>query len=255
MSLNIERIAAFSDNYFWLFHQADSQLACVVDPGDAAPVEAALKEHRLTLNGILVTHHHPDHIGGIRELLRNHPVPVYGPGSIEEITHPVADQDHLTIEGTLFEVIAVPGHTLDHIAFFAPEESLIFCGDTLFAGGCGRLFEGTPKQMWQSLQKLIALPPSTRIFCAHEYTQANLRFAQAVEPENKALAIRVNEVETLRRAGMATVPSTLAKEVATNPFLRPDQASVHLAAEAHEGHTIQGSDEVFRVIRQWKDNF
>ncbi len=255
MSLIIERISAFSDNYFWLFHQSGSSLTWVVDPGDAVPVEAALKEHQLSLSGILVTHHHPDHIGGIRELLQNHPVPIYGPSSIEVVTHPVSDHDHLTIEDTVFEVIAVPGHTLDHIAYFSSEEPLIFCGDTLFAGGCGRLFEGSPKQMWQSLQKLLALPPSTRIFCAHEYTQANLRFAQAVEPENTVLAKRVKEVADLRRSGIATVPSTLAEEMATNPFLRPHEAAVHLAAEAHEGHTIQGADEVFRVIRQWKDNF
>lgn len=255
MSLNIERIAAFSDNYFWLFHQPGSTRAYVVDPGDAAPVEAALSAHHLTLEGILVTHHHPDHIGGIRDLQRDRQIPVYGPGSITEVTHPVSDHDHLIIEDTTFEVITVPGHTLDHIAFFVPDEPLVFCGDTLFAGGCGRLFEGSPKQMWQSLKKLRELPPSTRIYCAHEYTQANLRFAQAVEPDNSALAHRAEQVEHLRRSNQATVPSTLAEEMATNPFMRPDQDTVKQAAEAREGHSISEVDEIFRVIRQWKDTF
>lgn len=255
MPLTIEPIRAFSDNYIWLFYQPGSNSACVVDPGDAVPVEAALQEKGLSLEAILVTHHHADHIGGIENLLRSRNVPVYGPGSIAQVTHPLGDGDRLQVENTQFEIIAVPGHTLDHIAYAAPDEPLIFCGDTLFAGGCGRLFEGTPEQMWQSLQRIRQLPAATRVYCAHEYTQANLRFARNVEPDNEELANRTLQVAAQRNADQATVPSLLDDELATNPFMRADQDGIRRAAEKHAGQTLGNAAEVFRVIRQWKDNF
>lgn len=255
MSLMIERIPAFTDNYFWLFHQPGERAALVVDPGDAAPVELALARYNLDLAGILVTHHHADHIGGIGKLLQGRDVPVYGPASIDQVSRPVAEGDSLNLAGTTFNVMAVPGHTLNHIAFFAPEEPLIFCGDTLFAGGCGRLFEGTPQQMWRSLSRIAALPAETRVYCAHEYTESNLRFACAVEPDNTALKNRAKTVHRLRLSGEATVPSTLAEELATNPFLRAGNDAVRQAAMGHAGRSLGDAAEVFRVIRQWKDQF
>ncbi|TNE82075.1 MAG: hydroxyacylglutathione hydrolase [Gammaproteobacteria bacterium] len=255
MPLTVEPIRAFTDNYIWLFYQPGRNSACVVDPGDAVPVEAALQEKGLSLEAILVTHHHADHIGGIERLLHSRKVPVYGPGSIAQVSHPLGDGDRLQVDNTQFEIIAVPGHTLDHIAYAAPNEPLIFCGDTLFAGGCGRLFEGTPEQMWQSLQRIRQLPAATRVYCAHEYTQANLRFAREVEPDNEELVNRALQVAAQRNADQATVPSLLDDELATNPFLRADQEGVRLAAEKHARQTLGNATEVFRVIRQWKDSF
>ncbi len=255
MALIIDRINAFSDNYIWLFHQSGSPSACVVDPGDAAPVEAILSRRNLTLDAILVTHHHADHVGGISALLNGRDIPVYGPGSISQVSQPVSEGENLVLMGTTFEVIAVPGHTLDHIAFFAPDEPLIFCGDTLFAGGCGRLFEGTPQQMWQSLSRIAQLPADTRVYCAHEYTQSNLRFARAVEPDNIALSQRAEKVQRQRMAEEATVPSLLSEELATNPFLRANMASVRQSALSHAGQEPANAEEVFQIIRQWKDDF
>lgn len=251
----VERIDAFSDNYIWLLYQAGNQAAFVVDPGDAVPVEKALQKYNLSLQGILVTHHHPDHVGGIDDLTQQRDIPVFGPASIGQITDPVSEGSRIEILDTAFDVIEVPGHTLDHIAYLADDEHLLFCGDTLFAGGCGRLFEGSPEQMWHSLSRLVQLPDDTRIYCAHEYTQANLRFAEAVEPKNPELAKRIQSVSELREKKQATVPSTLVEELHTNPFLRVDQQTVKAAAEQRAQHTLSGPSEVFRVIREWKDNF
>jgi hydroxyacylglutathione hydrolase len=255
MPLIVHRLPAFSDNYLWLFHQPDSRLAYVVDPGAAEPVLQALTDLDLDLSGILITHHHPDHVGGVNSLLHHTSVPVYGPPSIQQTTHSLVDGDQLTLDGTHFEVLDVPGHTLDHIAFFEAETPLVFCGDTLFAGGCGRLFEGSPEQMWRSLSRLAALPPKTKIYCAHEYTKTNLLFAQAVEPENRALQERLKQVIQLRNQAQATVPSSLAEELATNPFLRVTQNAIKQAAISRGLPAGGTAADVFAIIRRWKDQF
>ena len=255
MPLIVDRINAFSDNYIWLFHHAGNTSACVVDPGDPAPVEAMLSRSNLKLEAILVTHHHADHVGGITALLKSRNIPVYGPGSIAQVSRPVRGGDNLVLMGTTFQVMAVPGHTLDHIAFFAPDEPLIFSGDTLFAGGCGRLFEGTFQQMWRSLSHIAKLPADTRVYCAHEYTQSNLRFAREVEPDNIALKQRAEKVKHQRMAQESTVPSTLEEELATNPFLRANTASVKQSALRHSGRDPADAEETFQIIRQWKDHY
>ncbi len=262
-ALRITAIPAFSDNYLWLID--DGRQAAVVDPGDAAPVLKTLDQLGLQLTHILITHHHADHTGGIKHLKRETGARIIGPRSrqIAGIDTTVADGDRFNLFDTPAEVIAVPGHTLDHIAYYFPQLLLdeelatvpcLFCGDTLFAGGCGRLFEGTPAQMRSSLEKLQQLPAATRVYCAHEYTLANLAFAEAVEPDNQALQQRINNCKKLRETNQPTVPSTLADELATNPFLRYDQPVVMDAATSRLGRP--GSpDEVFGTIRQWKDNF
>ena len=251
--LHISPLSAFSDNYIWLIHSPNNRDVLVVDPGDAAPVETALHQHNLA--GILITHHHHDHTGGIATLTRNRNIPVFGPANISGITHPLKDGDTIKLFDCQFHIIATPGHTLDHIAYFtdSPAKPVLFCGDTLFAGGCGRLFEGTARQMHQSLSRLAALPGQTQIYCAHEYTQANLRFAQAVEPHNRALQQRITEVNRQRANNQPSVPSSLAEELATNPFLRTDQPSVIQVAR-HRGSATTPA-EILGVIRAWKDNF
>lgn len=253
----IRPIKAFNDNYIWLL-EASSGDVVVVDPGDAAPVIAELAARQLSLSGILVTHHHFDHTGGVAELAAAWGCPVYGPQNpaIEAVTHRVAAGDHVDLLDYRFDVLEVPGHTLDHIAFFqAGSEPLLFCGDTLFAGGCGRVFEGTYPMMFDSLQRLAVLPNATRIYCAHEYTRANLEFARAVEPSNPEVLQRIAEVDALRDDKQPSVPSLLATERATNPFLRCSQESVIqglLASGRDAGATPQA---LFAALRQWKDNF
>lgn len=256
--LKIESIAAFSDNYIWLLH--NSSEAWVVDPGDAGVVVAALEARGLSLGGILVTHHHFDHVGGIADLVNLYQARVIGPNNpaIEHIDQRVSQGEHISVLGIDFEVLEVPGHTLDHIAYAAPghqPEPLLFCGDTLFAGGCGRLFEGTPAMMHKSLQQLATLPANTRVYCAHEYTLANLAFAAAVEPRDAAIASRIERDQALRDQGIATVPSTLDDELLTNPFLRCDTNSVIASAETRAGKTLDSVDAVFAEIREWKNEF
>jgi hydroxyacylglutathione hydrolase len=255
--LNVLTVPAFQDNYLWLIH--DGVHAAVVDPGDAAPILDALAAHRLSLAAILLTHHHADHVGGVPELLRQFKVPVFGPRqeAIPQITYPLEEGDTVPIPelGLTLRVLDVPGHTAGHIAYFAPEQSWLFCGDTLFAGGCGRLFEGTPQQMVASLSKLAALPDATQVYCAHEYTLANLRFASEVEPGNAALKARIVREQALRDQGKPTVPSTIAVEKATNPFLRFRESDIadRLIAAGHL--STKEPIAVFAALRQWKNSY
>ena len=262
--ISITGIPAFSDNYIWMLTNTESQTCYVIDPGDGNVVQAWCQQHSVTLAGILITHHHPDHTGGIGLLTSTADgkcsIPVYGPAaeSIKGITHPLADGDRITVVGTEFQVIATPGHTSGHICYFAEpadHDPILFSGDTLFAGGCGRLFEGTPKQMWHSLSRLAALPDNTRVYCAHEYTLANLDFARTVEPGNQQLAQRQQQAELLRKQNHATVPSLLAEERKTNPFLRAGHPDVQQSASRYSGHPVGTPEDTFATIRHWKDNF
>lgn len=255
---SIQPIAAFTDNYIWLLFDDESRRAYVVDPGDAAPVSATLAEMQLELEGILITHHHLDHIGGVRELRQQFSPVVYGPHNpaIERVDHRLGAGDRIEVLGLAFEVMEVPGHTLDHIAYFhAGERPLLFCGDTLFAGGCGRVFEGTPPMMYASLQSLATLPPETAVYCAHEYTLANLAFARAVEPDNAALADRVAQAEATRARNEPTVPSELGLELATNPFLRCSEPALQASLESQGKLGQRDGAQVFAVVRGWKDTF
>jgi hydroxyacylglutathione hydrolase len=253
--IEISPVPAFQDNYIWVL--ARNGEAIVVDPGDAAPVHDALRRHALRLTGILVTHHHGDHVGGVAELAHTYRVRVWGPAheSIPRRDVALREGDRFEVMGQEFSVIDVPGHTSGHIALHAPAIDALLCGDTLFACGCGRLFEGTPAQMYGSLQKLAHLPGATRVYCAHEYTLSNIGFARAVEPDNAALAERQRQCEQQRARGEPTVPSTIAVELATNPFLRCNEAAVRAAAERRAPGA--GADPVatFAAIRAWKNAF
>ena len=246
-------VPAFDDNYIWLVCDAAGR-AAIVDPGDGAPVIAALAAHRLHAAAILCTHHHHDHVGGIEAIRARFEVPVYGPpGRIAAVTHAVTDGDRIDLGGGLrFDVIATPGHTRDHIAYVG--DAMLFCGDTLFSAGCGRLFEGTPAQMHASLSRFAALPPQTAVFCGHEYTLANLRFAAAVEPENADIAAYRTWAQTQRAQGRPTLPSTIGRELAVNPFLRVDRATVRQAA-SERGLRSDTPADVFGTLRRWKDCF
>ena len=250
-------IPAFNDNYLWLLH--DGRRALIVDPGDAAPVLQALQDSQLQLDSILVTHHHPDHTGGVDALRRATGATVFGPAR-ERIPGPftlLEDGDTVRALGLDFKVLDVPGHTAGHIAFFTAAmdgRPLLFCGDTLFSGGCGRLFEGTPAQMLASLDALAKLPGDTVVCCTHEYTMANLRFALEVEPDNRELIGYHARCAALREAGKPTLPTSIAQELLINPFLRTRQATVMAAARrfdpaAHDDTTL------FAAIRQWKNQF
>ena len=249
---DVSFIPAFKDNYIWLLTRG--RRAVVVDPGDAVPVEARLAADGLSLEAILVTHHHADHQGGVGALAaRWHPA-VYAPAkeSITGCTHSLAGGERITILDSPVDVLAVPGHTLGHLAYVAP--GMLFCGDTLFGAGCGRLFEGTPAQMVASLASLAKLPDETAVYCAHEYTSMNLGFACAVEPENPAIAARAARVAEKRAAGRPSVPSTLAEEKATNPFLRCSEPAVVAAAMAR-GSVDSTPTAVFAAIRAWRNVF
>ena len=259
-ALSVVAIPAFNDNYIWLIH--DGCHAAVVDPGDAAPVIAALDTLALKLSAILLTHHHADHVGGVQILLQHANVPVFGPA--HEI---IADVTKLLKEGDIIDVpqlsltlsvLDVPGHTSGHIAYVASQQNWLFCGDTLFAGGCGRLFEGTPAQMVTSLSKLSALPPETQVYCAHEYTMSNLRFAQAVEPGNGALTRRIAAEQAKRDRQIPTIPSSISEENATNPFLRYQEPEI-IASLRNNDHLPTADQDnpvaAFAALRLWKNNF
>jgi len=255
--LQFTPISAFSDNYIWLIGSTSGPEVAVVDPGEAQPVLAAIGERGLKLEAVLLTHHHADHVGGVEEILARHPAPVFGPAreSIAGVDQPVHADEIVAVPGLdlYLRVVEVPGHTAGHVAYAGPDFACV--GDTVFAGGCGRVFEGTMEQMHGSVTRLAALPPETLLYCAHEYTLANLRFALVVEPENRALQQRFEEATALRADNLPTVPSRLADELATNPFLRCDQPQVVAAAEAHAGRPLRSTAEVFAVIRQWKDSW
>lgn len=256
--LTILTVPAFKDNYLWLVH--DGVDAAVVDPGDAAPILAALERLDLRLTAILLTHHHADHTGGVPALLAHGKVPVFGPrnDNIAAVSDQLGEGDAISVPGIglALRVIDVPGHTLGHIAYFSEQLNALFCGDTLFAGGCGRIFEGTPAQMAGSLAKLAALPDDTLVYCAHEYTLSNLRFANAVEGDSAALQARIVVDTAKRDAGQATVPSTMALEKSTNPFLRYTEPAI-VASLVAAGKLQRGAAPLaaFTALREWKNNF
>ncbi|WP_087019483.1 hydroxyacylglutathione hydrolase [Thaumasiovibrio subtropicus] len=251
--LTVESIPAFNDNYIWLIHNQDKR-AVVVDPGDARVVLDYLSAHEMTLDAILITHHHADHTGGISELKRHFPnCKVIGPrhDPIPGLTVELDDEDQLDLFGLNFSVLHVPGHTLGHIAFYG--DGKLFCGDTLFASGCGRLFEGTPEQMYHSLQRLAQLPEETLVYCTHEYTSSNIAFALVVDPDNEALQTYRDEVNHLRAQSLPTLPSSIGHEKTVNPFLR-----CHLdAVKQSVMDRTQNRDDIetFTQLRHWKDNF
>jgi len=261
-ALSVLTVPAFRDNYLWLIH--DGTHAAAVDPGDAKPILAALAENGLKLTAILLTHHHADHIGGVPELLQHYQVPVFGPRNetIDAVTLPVGEGKTIEVPGLALKlnVLDVPGHTMGHIAYVrepaGDQPTWLFCGDTLFAGGCGRLFEGTPAQMISSLGKLAALPDDTLVFCAHEYTLSNLRFARVVEPDNVALQERVKVETDKREHDVPTVPSTIGIEKATNPFLRyREPAIAEQLVKAGRLDRIDTPLATFTALRLWKNDF
>ena len=254
--INIVPLPAFNDNYIWCLH---NQATCVaVDPGDGTPVLEFCQQNQLQLTAILITHHHWDHTNGIEALTQVFSgIEVYGPakGSTSEVTVGLSEEDEVDLDslGMKLKVIEVPGHTLDHIAYIG--DNALFCGDTLFSAGCGRLFEGSPLQMHQSLQKLAALPDDLPVYCTHEYTMANLEFAKAVEQNNQALRDYATWAGQQRQKGGPTLPTSIGREKAINPFLRVDRDEIKSAAEVHIGQALYSDDEVFAAIRRWKDHF
>jgi hydroxyacylglutathione hydrolase len=254
-NVSIIPIPAFQDNYIWLMR--NQRFAAVVDPGDASPVLAYLRREKLELTAILNTHHHADHVGGNAGLLSEFQVPVYGPRreSIPNLSYRLGEGDPVSVPslGLEFDVLDIPGHTAGHIAYYGA--NLLFCGDTLFACGCGKLFEGTARQMYSSLQKLSSLPDETLVYCGHEYTLANIRFARVADPDNPALLKLEANVRKLRAQGLPTLPSEIGLEKATNPFLRCNNPEIARSASRASGKTLADPVAVFAAIREWKNNF
>jgi hydroxyacylglutathione hydrolase len=255
--IDVIPVPAFKDNYIWLIHDTSSGCAAIVDPGDSTPVVSSLNKLGIKPIAILITHHHHDHIGGVQGLVSQFDIPVYGPAGedIPGINHTLKEGDKVKLNhiDTEFEIIDVPGHTAGHIAYHC--RGKLFIGDTLFMAGCGRLFEGTAEQMYKSLSKIMQLSDDTEIYCAHEYTLANLHFAETVEPENQDIKRRIEWCKKQRESGIPTVPGTLLAEKNTNPFLRSSEPTVISAAKRHSGPGISNSIDIFAVIRSWKDSF
>ena len=254
-NVTVVPIPAFKDNYIWLMR--NQRYAAAVDPGDASPVLDYLRREKLELIAILNTHHHADHVGGNAGLLSEFRVPVYGPRneSIPNLTYRLSEGDHVSVPslGLEFDVLDIPGHTAGHIAYYGA--NLLFCGDTLFACGCGKLFEGTAQQMYSSLQKLSGLPDATMVYCGHEYTLANIRFARVADPDNPTLLKLEANVSKLRELGLPTLPTDIGLEKATNPFLRCNRPEIVRAAGRAAGKTLTDPVSVFAAIREWKNNF
>jgi hydroxyacylglutathione hydrolase len=259
--IKIHGIPAFSDNYIWCIYDEKSREALLVDPGSYEAAESFLQENQLSLTTILITHHHPDHCGGVERLTRLHPATVYGSANCRHnfIDRRVNDGDIVEAMGLEFSVIDVPGHTLDHNAYFCASTSLsvpaLFCGDTLFSGGCGRLFEGSANQMFCSLEKLASLPSETHVYCAHEYTLSNLEFAKSLMPANEQLASYTQHCHSLRQNNQSTIPSTIGTELNINPFLRSSDKEIFHSLKSHNPG-LEGTElAVFTACRQAKDNF
>jgi hydroxyacylglutathione hydrolase len=251
--INIKPLKAYTDNYIWLLETNEE--VSVVDPGDAKPVLDYLRKTNKNLKDILITHHHFDHTAGVPELENIISGSIYGPkDSYELIKEKVAQGDTISSLGIKFQIIEVPGHTLDHIAFYSEEYNILFCGDTLFAGGCGRVFEGTFDQMFESLNKLKQLPDSTQIYCGHEYTKSNLLFSVEVEPENNDLIMRNTKIDNLLLENGSSLPSSIELEKKTNPFLRCDVLSDNIQVIQKFGLSNPSEKEIFKYIREWKDS-
>ncbi|HJL96072.1 MAG TPA: hydroxyacylglutathione hydrolase [SAR86 cluster bacterium] len=251
-------IRAFSDNYIWALIK-DGEVI-VVDPGEAKPVLETINKLNLDLKGIIITHHHFDHTGGIQELKDHFHCDVYGPGGdhIQGISSPLNDNEEFELLGKKFIALSTPGHTLDQLAYYSDEacsEPILFCGDTLFSAGCGRIFEGTPLQMHESLSRFSTLPGNTKVYCGHEYTQSNLTFAITLEPDNQFIKDKIEEVNKLRELDKETLPSDLASELKINPFMRCEEKTVIDAASNFVGSELKEPHEVLGAIRDWKDNF
>jgi len=250
-------IRAFSDNYIWTLIKDEE--VTVVDPGDPDPVITLLEERNLTLSNVIITHHHFDHTGGIKKLSEMYDCNIYGPseGHIQGINKPIKDNQEFVISNTVFKAFATPGHTLDHLSYFVDQENdpFLLSGDTLFSGGCGRLFEGTPLQMYESLSKFTSLPINTKVYCTHEYTESNLKFALAVEPNNTDIKEKFSEVVQLRSQDKETLPSTIGEELKVNPFMRCNELVVKKAAENFSNEKLSEPHEILGSIRNWKDNF
>ncbi|MDA9636561.1 hydroxyacylglutathione hydrolase [SAR86 cluster bacterium] len=250
-------LSAFTDNYIWVIVYGNS--AIVVDPGDAAPVKKFLSENNLNLIAILITHHHFDHTGGLLQLVEENKCSVFGPKGdhIDGITDALSEGDKFSVLNLNFSVLETPGHTLDHIVFYSEntDQKILFSGDTLFSGGCGRLFEGSPLQMNESLQKISSLPDTTIIYCAHEYTQSNLSFALATNPSNRKLISHSKTVNDLRSRNEITLPTTLIIEKEINPFLRLHDKEIVKNAELFHDLKLNSKQEAFAAIRSWKDSF
>jgi hydroxyacylglutathione hydrolase len=257
MAISVQPILAFKDNYIWCLINDETHHCIIVDPGEAKPVLNFLKRSNLILDAIFITHHHWDHTNGVKGILKMYSVPVYGPRieKIMNVSNPVDDGDKIQLKRwpITFKVIAVPGHTLGHIAYYGA--GLLFCGDTLFSAGCGRLFEGSADQMLDSLTKLSKLPDETQIYCGHEYTLSNLYFAQAVENTNSHIKECLEHVRELRQKNLPTLPAKLADERVINPFLRCHDAEFVAHIEKNRGKKLGSPVEVFAYLRQWKNNY
>ena len=253
--LSVEPIKAFTDNYIWLVSTNEGSI--VIDPGESKNIQKLIDNNTIDLKGILITHHHYDHTNGLSELVKINELEVYGPvNNIDGINHRLNDKDKISIIGIDFDVISIPGHTLDHIGFYSANANnpILFCGDTLFAGGCGRIFEGTYEQMFHALKKITKLPTNTKIYCGHEYTLSNLKFALEADDTNKELIEEFKKVENKINSNIPSLPTTLDKELKVNPFLRCD--NINIQNKIIEKFKVSNNElEVFTALRKWKDNF